>query len=66
MINNTNYTEAVLTNSQPFGIYVNPKVTYTLHITDSFSIEMTRKMPSPFHRFMQKVFFGFRYKKKTE
>ncbi len=42
-------------------IYTN-KVTYTMKLTDSFSIDCIGTPPNRFHRFMMRVVFGFSFK----
>lgn len=38
-----------------------PPVSYRLHIVDGFLIEFTQKPPFIFHRWMMRLFFGWRF-----
>lgn len=42
------------------------KLTFEIVIADGFTIRSTGKIPNKFHRYMQKIFFGFKYKKLEE
>lgn len=51
-------------DTSKFYIDVNPpKLTGYLHIGDGLTFTFYEKLPNRFHRFMQWLFFGFRWEK---
>lgn len=63
-VDNPPKNDKLITKGQVYNI-LHPSYSHELHVCDGFVINLTKKYkyPNTLHRFMQRLVFGFKYKK---